>query len=44
MLYDNAQAFARRLASAWRLPIDWLNIPAGGVALDVGSGPGNVTA
>ena len=24
--------------------IDWLNIPSGGVALDVGSGPGNVTA
>ena len=44
MLYDNAQALARRLVSAWQLPIDWLNIPAGGVALDVGSGPGNVTA
>ena len=44
MLYDNAQAFARRLVSAWQLPIDWLNIPADGVALDVGSGPGNVTA
>ena len=44
MLYDNAQALARRLASVWRLPIDWLNIPTGGVALDVGSGPGNVTA
>ena len=44
MLYDNAQAFARKLVSAWQLPIDWLNIPTGGVALDVGSGPGNVTA
>jgi arsenite methyltransferase len=44
MLYDNAQALARRLASVWRLPIDWLNIPPGGIALDVGSGPGNVTA
>ncbi len=44
MLYDNAQAFARKLVSAWQLPIDWLDIPAGGVALDVGSGPGNVTA
>jgi arsenite methyltransferase len=44
MLYDNAQAFARKIVSAWQLPIDWLNIPAGGVALDVGSGPGNVTA
>jgi SAM-dependent methyltransferase len=44
MLYDNAQALSRRLISAWRLPIEWLRIPAGGVALDVGSGPGNVTA
>jgi arsenite methyltransferase len=44
MLYDNAQAFSRRLINAWQLPIDWLNIPPGGVALDVGSGPGNVTA
>jgi arsenite methyltransferase len=44
LLYDNAQALARRLASVWRLPIDWLSIPPGGVALDVGSGPGNVTA
>jgi arsenite methyltransferase len=44
MLYDNAQTFARRLVSAWQLPIDWLNIPTDGVALDVGSGPGNVTA
>ena len=44
MLYDNAQAFARRLISAWQLPIEWLDIPAGGTALDVGSGPGNVTA
>jgi SAM-dependent methyltransferase len=44
MLYDNAQAFSRRLISAWAVPIDWLSIPSGGVALDVGSGPGNVTA
>lgn len=44
MLYDNAQAFARRIVSAWQLPIEWLNIPADGVALDVGCGPGNVTA
>jgi SAM-dependent methyltransferase len=44
MLYDNAQAFARKLVSAWQLPIEWLNVPTGGVALDVGSGPGNVTA
>ena len=44
MLYDNAQALARRVAGVWSLPVDWLNIPSGGVALDVGSGPGNVTA
>jgi arsenite methyltransferase len=44
MLYDNAQALSRRLISEWRLPIEWLRIPPGGVALDVGSGPGNVTA
>lgn len=44
MLYDNAQAISRRLLAAWQLPIEWLNIPQGGVALDVGSGPGSVTA
>lgn len=44
MLYDHAQAFARRFIGAWQLPTDWLDIPNGGVALDVGSGPGNVTA
>ncbi|MBW0012033.1 methyltransferase domain-containing protein [Mycobacterium sp.] len=44
LLYDNAQAFSRRLISAWQVPVEWLNIPPGGVALDIGSGPGNVTA
>jgi arsenite methyltransferase len=44
MLYDNAQALLRRRFTAWRPPVEWLNIPAGGTALDVGSGPGNVTA
>ena len=44
MLYDNAQAIARKWVGAWQLPIEWLSIPPGGVALDVGSGPGNVTA
>jgi arsenite methyltransferase len=44
MLYDNAQAISRRLISAWQHPAEWLNIPPGGTALDVGSGPGNVTA
>jgi arsenite methyltransferase len=43
MLYDNAQAFSRRLISAWQHPVEWLNIPPGGTALDVGSGPGSVT-
>ncbi|BBX23270.1 methyltransferase [Mycolicibacter terrae] len=44
MFYDNAQAVARRLLEAWQHPIDWLDIPAGGVALDVGCGPGSITA
>jgi arsenite methyltransferase len=44
MLYDNAQAISRRLISAWQHPVEWSNIPPGGMALDVGSGPGNVTA
>lgn len=44
MLYDNAQTVARRLLAAWQHPVDWLNIPPGGVALDVGSGPGTVTS
>jgi arsenite methyltransferase len=44
MLYDNAQALSRRLISAWGHPVEWLDIPSGGTALDVGSGPGNVTA
>lgn len=44
MLYDNAQAILRRRLAGWRPPVEWLNIPAGGTALDVGSGPGNVTA
>ncbi|GAT08629.1 methyltransferase domain-containing protein [Mycolicibacterium novocastrense] len=44
MFYDYAQGFARRFVGAWQLPIEWLDIPKGGVALDIGSGPGNVTA
>jgi SAM-dependent methyltransferase len=44
MVYDNSQLLVRRLVTSWQLPIDWLNLPVGGVALDVGSGPGNVTA
>ncbi len=44
MVYDRAQVVTRRLLSAFAHPIDWLGIPPGGIALDVGSGPGNVTA
>ena len=44
MLYDNAQAISRRLISAWQHPVEWLDLPQGGTALDVGSGPGSVTA
>ncbi|HYZ67485.1 MAG TPA: methyltransferase domain-containing protein [Mycobacterium sp.] len=44
MLYDRAQLLARRVMTAFQHPADWLDIPAGGIALDVGSGPGNVTA
>src|ERR1700749_3700112 len=44
MLYDNAQAISRRFLASLQDPIEWLNIPQGGIALDVGSGPGSVTA
>lgn len=44
MLYDNAQAISRKFFSIWQHPVEWLNIPPGGIALDVGSGPGSVTA
>jgi arsenite methyltransferase len=44
MLYDRAQALARRLMTVWQHPTEWLDIPPGATALDVGSGPGNVTA
>jgi arsenite methyltransferase len=44
MLYDNTQAVMRRLFTAWLQPAEWLNIPSGGIALDVGCGPGTVTA
>jgi len=43
-VYDNVQARMRRLFSALQQPTEWLNIPAGGIALDVGCGPGTVTA
>jgi arsenite methyltransferase len=44
MLYDRMQVVARRLMTAFQHPVEWLDIPPGGIALDVGSGPGNVTA
>jgi len=44
MFYDKTQAVVRRLLTAWQQPIEWLNIPPGGIALDVGCGPGSVTA
>jgi len=43
-VYDNVQARMRRLFSALQQPTEWLNIPADGIALDVGCGPGTVTA
>jgi hypothetical protein len=42
MLYDNAQALSRWLLTAMQQPTEWLNIPAGRIALDVGCGPGSV--
>src|SRR5262245_54141455 len=44
MLYDHTQAVMRRLFTAFRLRTEWLNIPPGGIAVDVGCGPGSVTA
>lgn len=44
MIYDNTQAVMRKLFPALQLPLEWLNIPQGGVVLDVGCGPGSVTA
>jgi SAM-dependent methyltransferase len=44
MLYDRAQLLARQVMTGFQHPAEWLGIPPGGVALDVGSGPGNVTA
>jgi SAM-dependent methyltransferase len=44
LLYDNTQAVSRRLLAAWQQPlIEWLDIAPGGIALDVGCGPGPVT-
>lgn len=43
-LYDPGQALMRRFFSFTRLPESFLRLPPGGHALDVGSGPGNMTA
>src|ERR1700757_3997566 len=44
MLYDNAQAISRRFLASLQHPIEWLDIPPGGIGLGVGSGPGSITA
>jgi SAM-dependent methyltransferase len=44
MFYDRSQVLTRKLITAFQHPSGWLDIPQGGIALDVGSGPGNVTA
>jgi arsenite methyltransferase len=44
MVYDYTQAVMRRLFTAFQLRTEWLIIPPGGIALDVGCGPGSVTA
>jgi len=44
LLYDNAQALSRRLFTAWQEPTEWLSIAPRATALDVGCGPGSVTA
>lgn len=43
LFYDNAQAVGRRLLTAWQHPTAWLNLAPGGIALDVGCGPGSIT-
>jgi arsenite methyltransferase len=44
LFFDYAQVLMRKLLTATQHPTEWLNIPQGGVALDVGCGPGNVAA
>ena len=44
MVYDNVQAVMRRLLSTFQPPTEWLNIPSGGIVLDVGCGPASITA
>ncbi len=44
MIYDNTQAMLRKLLTAMQPPVEWLNIPPGGIVLDVGCGPASITA
>jgi arsenite methyltransferase len=44
MIYDNIQAVLRKLLTAFQPPVEWSNIPQGGIILDVGCGPASVTA
>jgi arsenite methyltransferase len=44
MIYDNTQAVVRRLFTALLPSVESLNIPEGGIVLDVGCGPASVTA
>jgi arsenite methyltransferase len=44
MAYDTFQGLLRRVAASASAPISWLDLPPDGVAVDVGCGPGNVTA
>lgn len=44
LCFDYAQVLMRKLLTASQHPTEWLNIPQGGVVLDVGCGPGNVAA
>lgn len=43
-VYEPAQAFARKVVARLRPPAERLHLPEGGTALDVGCGPGTVTA
>lgn len=44
MIYDNTQAMVRTLFTALLPSVESLNIPPGGIVLDVGCGPASVTA
>src|SRR5437763_3081915 len=43
-LYDPVQALTRRFFTPTRLPASALRLPSGAHVLDVGCGPGNITA